>query len=243
MIPDAQLPGFVPASDIPSRNLTREEELEEQVRQSKAETLRVLELLGSEPARNLTTGPKPQEWQALQTVLSDLLEANRDLHERLGKQGRQIEELKNTNKQLQRDVHDIRELAKESIDGIKSEVASCKQLIDDFSGRLALDIALDRQRLAKLEHPEINSRTNVDRAEKIKEYLAENGTPGKFRDKRNSKMIEGKAVRFELLRSYLDCDKWQLNHALRALFRKYPGEYCKRKLNKTTWLLVERPKL
>ena len=98
MISEAQLPEFVPASEIPPGDLSREEELEEQVRQSKAETLRVLELLGSEPAsqaaRKLPAGPKPQEWQALQIVINDLLEAKKELQATVKKLTIQIEELK-----------------------------------------------------------------------------------------------------------------------------------------------------
>jgi len=126
---------------------------------------------------------------------------------------------------------------------LEYEVASSKQLQESALARIAEDIAADKRRIKALEHPEKDSETNRMRAEKIKEYLAQNGTPGKFLNKRTLKLIEGRAVRFELLRSYLGCDKWQLNRALRTLFQIYPGEYCKKKLNKTTWLLVERPKL
>ena len=72
MIPDAQLPGFVPASQILPKNLDREKELEEQVRLDAAEKERLRELLSRakivQPA-----GIKPLEWQALQTVINDLL--------------------------------------------------------------------------------------------------------------------------------------------------------------------------
>lgn len=219
-----EMPGFQPASEIPRRNLTREEELEEEVRQSRAETMRVLELLGSEQSQSgkpATTGPKPQEWQALQTVISDLLEANRELQATAKKQTMQIEDLQKAKKDLQEDIEQIRE----------------------YFPKL---VSEDRARLKALESkpPEENSEISRKRAERIKEYIKENGTPRKFLDRGTGKYIEGRFVRFEHLRSYLDnCGKWQLNRALRALLNIYPGEYCKKKLNKTTWVLVERPKL
>jgi predicted nucleic acid-binding Zn-ribbon protein len=106
------MPGFLPASEIPRRNLTREEELEEEVRQSRAETMRVLELLGIEQTQSrkpATTGPKPQEWQALQTVISDLLEANVELQTTVKRQAMQIEDLQKAKKELQADIEQIRD--------------------------------------------------------------------------------------------------------------------------------------
>jgi len=107
-----EMPGFLPALEIPPRNITREEELEEEVRQSKVETMQVLELLGSEQTqarRPAATGPKPQEWQALQTVISDLLEANVELQATAKRQAKQIEDLEKAKKDLQQDIAEIRE--------------------------------------------------------------------------------------------------------------------------------------
>jgi len=93
MIPDAQLPGFVPASQILPKNLDREKELEEQVRLDAAEKERLRELLSRakivQPA-----GIKPQEWQALQTVINDLLMECQTQKVALEKQRLTIEELK-----------------------------------------------------------------------------------------------------------------------------------------------------
>ena len=93
MIPDAQLPGFVPASQILPKNLDREEELEEQVRQDAAEKERLRELLSRakivQPA-----GIKPQEWQALQTVINDLLMECQTQKVALEKQRLTIDDLK-----------------------------------------------------------------------------------------------------------------------------------------------------
>ena len=98
MISEAQVPGFVPASEIPPGNLSREEELEELVRKLSADAERRSDIDNSGPARQaagrLPAGPKPQEWQSLQIVISDLLEANKDLQATVKKQALQIEELK-----------------------------------------------------------------------------------------------------------------------------------------------------
>lgn len=220
------MPGFQPASEIPRRNLSREIELEEKIRASEVEIERLRDVADGAPSgpaagKPATTGPKPQEWQALQTVISDLLEANRELQATAKKQALQIEDLQKAKKDLQEDIEQIRE----------------------YFPKL---VSEDRARLKALEckPPEENSEISRKRAERIKEYVKENGTPRKFLDRGTGKYIEGRFVRFDHLRSYLDnCGKWQLNRALRALFNIYPGEYCKKKLNKTTWVLVERPKL
>jgi len=113
MISEAQLPGFVTASEIPPGNLSREEELEELVRKLSADAERRSDMDNSGPAsqatRNLTTDPKPQEWQALQIVISDLLEANKELQATVKKQAQQIEDLENANKDLQEDIEQIRD--------------------------------------------------------------------------------------------------------------------------------------
>ena len=98
MISEAQVPGFMPASEIPPENLSREEELEELVRKLSADAERRSDMDNSGPAGQaagrLPAGPKPQEWQSLQIVISDLLEANKDLQATVKKQALQIEELK-----------------------------------------------------------------------------------------------------------------------------------------------------
>lgn len=176
-------------------------------------------LPGFLPASDL--GPSPSREAELETLCHS--------------QAEQLERLQDLAKEQAEQIG----LLRDGIVRLQNEVASCVQ----FQGRIAEDLARGLQRIRALENPEKDSETNNMRAEKIKDYLAENGTPSKFLDKRTMKSIEGRAVRFELLRSYLEIDKWQLNRALRTLIKMYPGEYCKKKLNKTTWLLVERPKL
>jgi len=98
MISEAQLPGFVPASEIPPGNLSREEELEELVHKLSADAERRSNMDNSGPAGlaagRLPAGPKPQEWQALQIVINDLLEVKKDLQATVKKLTIQIEELK-----------------------------------------------------------------------------------------------------------------------------------------------------
>jgi hypothetical protein len=195
-------------------------------------------------------GPSPSEREAFETLLQSQASQLEDLRAagpRLAAGPdlatlQKIGELLQANKELQATLKDQSEqigLLRDGIVRLQAEVASSLQ----SQGRQAEDLARGLQRIRALENPKKDSETNNKRAAKIKEYLAENGTPGKFLDKRTMKLIEGRAVRFELLRSYLEIDKWQLNRALRSLLKIYPGEYCKKKLNKTTWILVERPKL
>lgn len=218
----AALPSFQSAVDLgpsPSEN--------EQLRElcsRQAEQIERLQDLATEP-QQATSQPqgaiiRPEEKQALIELLSTLGKRVGDLEKLTAKQAKKIEDLEKKNKDLDKEIYEVRQMARTIIQD------ACKRIT-------AIE---DRDK------PE-NSETNQIRAKKIKTYLAENGTPGKFLDKRTMKLIEGRAVRFELLRSYLEIDKWQLNRALRTLIKMHPGEYCKKKLNKTTWLLVERPKL
>ena len=98
MISEAQVPGFVPASEISLGNLSREGELEELVRKLSADAEQRSNINNGGPAGQaagrLPAGPKPQEWHALQIVISDLLEAKNDLQATVKKLTIQIEELK-----------------------------------------------------------------------------------------------------------------------------------------------------
>ena len=114
MISEAQLPGFVPASEILPGNLSREGELEELVRKLSADAERRSNMVDSGPAGQATgklpAVPKPQEWQSLQIVISDLLEAKKDLQSTVKKLTLQIEDLQKANGDLQQDIIDIRAL-------------------------------------------------------------------------------------------------------------------------------------
>lgn len=227
------LPSFIVASELPPSPSEREA-LEDTIRRQAAQ-LEKLQDGGSQQK----AGIKPDELQKLIILLNGFDGRIKELEKLVERQAILIEDLGKESKETGQEIYEIRTLSKDAVDKLRAEVASSNQFVE----RLADDIGNDRCRIKALEHPQRESEINLKRAEKIREYLSENGTPGKFTDKRTRKLIEGKAIRFELLRSYLDCDKWQLNRALRTLFQIYPGEYCKKKLNKTTWLLVERPKL
>jgi len=227
------LPSFIVASEPPPSPSEREA-LEDTIRRQAAQ-LEKLQDGGSQQK----AGIKPDELQKLIILLNGFDGRIKELEKLVERQAILIEDLGKESKETGQEIYEIRTLSKDAVDKLRAEVASSNQFVE----RLADDIGNDRCRIKALEHPQRESEINLKRAEKIREYLSENGTPGKFTDKRTRKLIEGKAIRFELLRSYLDCDKWQLNRALRTLFQIYPGEYCKKKLNKTTWLLVERPKL
>jgi len=131
------------------------------------------------------------------------------------------------------------ELLRDGVLRLQDLVSSCTQRQSEHGN--ALSKLVDRT--AALEGKKADSEINKARAEKIREYLHDSGTPGKFLNKRTGKFIEGKAARFEVLRGHLVIDKYKLNRALHSLFRTYPGEYCTKKINKKSWVLVERPKL
>jgi uncharacterized coiled-coil protein SlyX len=77
--------------------------------------------------------------------------------------------------------------------------------------RICLDIALDRQRLTKLERPTKEpGKTEISRAEKIARYL--------------SSRPDHRAT-FETLKGHLGVDKFALNDAIRALMAVSPGRY------------------
>jgi hypothetical protein len=213
----AALPAFQLASNL-GPSPSREQELEERCARQAEENERLREMLEGAEAPQACI--HPNEKQAFLQVLSDLAKRVEHLEKLAAREAAENEDLRKKNKELDGEIYEVRQMA--------------RTIIQDACKRITA--------IEEKSKPE-NSETNQIRAKKIKEYLAENGTPGKFLDKRTRKLVEGRAVRFELLRSYLEIDKWQLNRALRALLKMYPGEYCKKKLNKTTWILVERPKL
>lgn len=127
-------PDFLPASEIPPRNLAYEQELEEKIRQSEAENERLQDLAGSEapiarpePRKATGSGIKPQELQALQEVISDLLEANKGLQATTKKQALQIEDLQKANKKLGQEVYDVHEMARSIISDVAKRVTAIEE--------------------------------------------------------------------------------------------------------------------
>ncbi len=100
----------------------------------------------------------------------------------------------------------------QEIAALRLKMASLETLQEQDTTRICLDIAYDRQRLAKLENSPIKEpgRTETNRAEKIERYLA--ARP------------DHKAT-FESLRGHLGVGKDLLNDAIRTLVASSPGRY------------------
>ena len=230
---------FQPASElVPARS---RENVQEELISKHAELLEQLQDDDPRVSESIARMKPAEKWLIL--LLSDLAGKVQELETQRDHQAKDIEDLKKELSEMHETVIVIRDLSREAISRLKSEVASCNQLLNSEMGRLAGDIAQDRRRITALENPEQESETSQKRAEKIRSYAIDNASPYKFIDKRSKKQVEGRVVKFELLRLHLDCDKWQLNRALAALIKMYPGEYCKKKLKKNKWFLVELPKL
>ena len=90
-------------------------------------------------------------------------------------------------------------------------MASLESLQERDTTRICLDIAYDRKRLAKLEHPTKEpGKTELSRAEKIERYLA--ARP----DHRAS---------FETLKGVLQINNVLLNQTIKILMDGSPGRY------------------
>jgi hypothetical protein len=100
----------------------------------------------------------------------------------------------------------------EAIAGSQNEKIAALEFIEEHDvSRLALDIAYDRQRLAKLEHhTKEPGKTEISRADKIEKYL--------------SSRPDHKA-NFETLKGHLGIDKDRLNEAIKTLMAASPGRY------------------
>jgi hypothetical protein len=86
-----------------------------------------------------------------------------------------------------------------------------ERAIERATERIWLEIALDRQRIARLENPiEEPGKTDVSRAEKIEKYL---------------KSRSDHKADFETLKGHLGVDKFALNAAIRTLINSFPGRY------------------
>ena len=99
----------------------------------------------------------------------------------------------------------------EEIASLRATVTSLESTQEQDTTRICLDIAYDRQRIAKLEHPvKEPGKTEISRAEKIERYLA--ARP------------DHKAA-FETLRGYLGVNNVLLNQAIKTLMSDQPGRY------------------
>ena len=100
----------------------------------------------------------------------------------------------------------------QEIAALRLKMASLESLQEQDTTRICLDIAYDRQRLAKLENSPIKEpgKTELSRAEKIEKYLA--ARP------------DHKAT-FETLKGHLGVDKFALNDAIKTLMEASPGRF------------------
>jgi predicted RNase H-like nuclease (RuvC/YqgF family) len=99
----------------------------------------------------------------------------------------------------------------EEIVSLRSTVASLESLQERDTTRICLDIAYDRKRLAKLEHPTKEpGKTELSRAEKIERYLA--GRPNH-------------QASFETLKGVLQINNVLLNQTIKILMDGSPGRY------------------
>ena len=99
----------------------------------------------------------------------------------------------------------------QDIAALRLKMASLKTLQEQDTNRICMDIAYDRQRLAKLENPvKEPGKTETTRAEKIERYLASRP--------------DHKAT-FETLKGHLGIDKDLLRDAIKTLMKSSPGRY------------------
>jgi len=119
----------------------------------------------------------------------------------------------------------------EVIASLRATVTSVESLQEQDTTRICLDIAYDRQRIAKLEHPvKEPGKTEISRAEKIERYLA--ARP------------DHKAT-FETLKGYLGVDNVRLNDAIKTLMSTSKQTYAIQKAktgDKRKKILVLLPK-
>ena len=108
---------------------------------------------------------------------------------------------------LQAEIAQLRE----EINSLRTRTTSLESTLDLEITRVCVDIAYDRKRLAKLEHPTKEpGKTETARAEKIERYLA--ARP------------DHKAT-FETLKGHLGVDKFALNDAIKTLMEASPGRF------------------
>ena len=123
---------------------------------------------------------------------------------------------------LKEEISQLREESRQEIASLRARTTSLESTLDQEITRVCVDIAYDRQRLAKLEHPAKPGKTELSRAEKIEKYLA--ARP------------DHKAT-FETLKGHLGIDNDLLGIAIKSLLPsgkyaiiKTPGDKRKRTL-------------
>ena len=91
------------------------------------------------------------------------------------------------------------------------KIATLETTQEQDANRICLDIAYDRQRISKLEHPTKEpGKTELSRAEKIERYLSSR---------------PGHKATFETLKGHLGVDNVLLNQTIKTLMESSPGRY------------------
>ncbi len=99
----------------------------------------------------------------------------------------------------------------EEIATLRASLASLETTQETEISRVCVDIAYDRQRLARLEHPiKQPGKTETSRAEKIEKYL--------------QSRPDHRAT-YETLKGHLGIDKDRLKEAIKTLMDASPGRY------------------
>lgn len=120
----ATLPGFQSAAKL-DPSPSREDELEDLVRRQ-AEQLERLQNGWIEPPSAPKSPPvtmKPDEKRALIQLLNDLAEKNKGLEEQTRKQSREIADLKKANEDMQKQVYDVKDLAKYCLQSLSKRLS------------------------------------------------------------------------------------------------------------------------
>ena len=99
-----------------------------------------------------------------------------------------------------------------TVDRLEKKTASLETTQEHDVNRICLDIAYDRQRLARLERPTKKEpgKTEISRADKIEKYL--------------TSRPDHRAT-FETLKGHLGIDKVLLNQTVKILMASSPGRY------------------
>jgi len=102
---------------------------------------------------------------------------------------------------------------RDDIGAMRSKITALERLQEQDITRVYQEVAYDRQRIAKLEHPpqKAPGKTVLTRAEKLEKYLASR---------------PDHKANFETLRGHLGVNKARLNEAIKTLMDLSPGRYA-----------------
>ena len=168
----AALPGFQSAAEL-GPSPSREQELEEQCRRIAAEN-EVLQAIADGPLNDGETKVVERRINALERKST---ESAHFTHEDRNKLNELISDLIEQGKEQARIIEDLQNVSKEQSEQIgllRDGIVRLQKEFDDLGYRVTLDIALDRQRIKKLEFPEQMQPKQKDRADMLRLLLAAN---------------------------------------------------------------------